>query len=159
MIAYLDSGSKNSKRITFIHDRRLLKWIYAYKKQTYSNRWPKERTQINNYWPITSLPKMWKITNGTNKRTDLRLTRLFPRGTERIQSHRRASTHWSIHPHWEQDEMEKSCYRLDWQQKCIWYGPTKLDKKLPQNVQQTVRNFIEKIMKIRRVKLIAERKS
>ena len=51
------------------------------------------------------------------------------------QRHRRTTLHWSAHPQREQDETEKSTYGLDWLQKGIWYGPAKLDNKLPQNVQ------------------------
>ena len=45
--------------------------------------------------------------------------------------------------------MKKSIYGLDWLQKGIWYGPAKLDNKLPQNLQKSdeVINFIEKTMK------------
>ena len=50
---------------------RLSKWIDAYKKQTYTNRWqkkdhlnlkrPSKRNRPNNYRPTTCLPMMWKI--------------------------------------------------------------------------------------------------
>ena len=81
-------------------------------------------------------------SNCTNKERDLRLAktpRIVPRGIERmrkkVQRHRRATLHWSTYPQWEKDETEKSSYGLDWQQKGKWYDPTKLDNKLPQNVQ------------------------
>ena len=52
-------------------------------------------------------------------------------------------------------------YGLDWQQKGIWYGPTKLDNKLSRNVQisEEVINFIEKTMKTWWVELTAGGKS
>ena len=79
-------------------------------------------------------PKMWKIlTAQINK------LRIVLWGTERmsqrIQRHERTTLHWSAHSQREQDEMEKSSYGLDWQQKGIWYGPTKLNNKLFQNVE------------------------
>ena len=80
--------------------------------------------------------------NSTNKGTDLLLAnepRIVLRWTERmpqrIQRHRRAPLHRSAHRQREQDQTEKSSSGLDWQQKGIWYGPAKLDNKLPQNVQ------------------------
>ena len=51
---------------------------------------------------------------------------------QRIQ---RITLHRSTHPKWEQDKREKSSYSLDWLQKGIWYGSTKLDNTLSQNVQ------------------------
>ena len=76
-------------------------------------------------------------TNSTNKEKDLLLankSRIVPWRTEgmpqRIQMHSR-----STHPKWEQDKTEKSSYGLDWLQKSIWYGSTKLDNTLSQNVQ------------------------
>ena len=70
---------------------------------------------------------------------DIFVVFFFSWGTERIpqriQRYKRATLHWSTHPQRDQDETEKSSYRLDWLQKGIWYGPTKLDKSLPQNVQ------------------------
>ena len=54
---------------------------------------------------------------------------------QRIQKHSRITLHRSTHPKWEQDKTEKSSYGLDWKQKGIWYGPTKLDTTLSQNVQ------------------------
>ena len=54
---------------------------------------------------------------------------------QRIQRHSRITLHRSTHPKWEQDKTEKSSYGLDWLQKGIWYGPTKLDNTLSQNVQ------------------------
>ena len=66
----------------------------------------------------------------------------------------RVTLHWSEYPQREQDETQKSRYGLDWLQKGVWYGPTKLDKKLPQNVQNQT-----KTMKTWRVELKAGEKS
>ena len=80
--------------------------------------------------------------NSTNKGKDLLLAnklRIFIWRTEwmpqRIQSQSRITLHRSTHRKWEQDKTEKSSYGLDWLQKGIWYGPTKLDTTLYQNVQ------------------------
>ena len=54
---------------------------------------------------------------------------------QRIQRHSRITLHRSTHFKWEQDKTEKSNYGLDWIQKGIWYGPTKLDTTLSKNVQ------------------------
>ena len=85
---------------------------------------------------------MWKNINSTNKRRDLLLTKkpqIIPWRTERtqqrIERHRRATVHRSALPRRVKDPTEKSSYGLGWLQKRIWYGPTKLDNKLPQNVQ------------------------
>ena len=101
--------------------------------------------------------------NSTNKGRDLLLTnkpQFILWGTERmlqrIQRHSRVTLHRSAHLKWEQDQTEKSRYGLDWLQKGIWYGSTKLDYKLPQNVQSDeVINFIKKTMKTWRVELTA----
>ena len=79
--------------------------------------------------------------NSTNKRRDLLLASkpcTVPWGAERmpqrIQRHSRITLHRSTHPKWEQYQTEKSSYGLDCLQKGL-YGSTKLDDKLPQNVQ------------------------
>ena len=81
-------------------------------------------------------------TNSTNKGKDILLAnkpRIVPWRTERmsqrIQRHSRITLRTSTHPKWEQDKTEKSSYGLDRLQKGIWYGPTKLDNTLSQNVQ------------------------
>ena len=80
--------------------------------------------------------------NSTNKERDLLLSnkpRIVPWGIERmpqrIQRYSRVTLHRSAHLKREQDQTEKSSYGLDWLQKGMWYGFTKLDNKLPQNVQ------------------------
>ena len=81
-------------------------------------------------------------TNCTNKVKDLQLAnkpQIFPWRTERmlqrIQSHGRITLHRSTHPKWEQDKTEKSSSGLCLLQKGIWYGSTKLDNTLSQNMQ------------------------
>ena len=67
---------------------------------------------------------------------------LFPekqKDLQKIQKHKKTILHRSVHLQREQDVIEKSRYGLDWLQKGIWYGPTKLDYNLPQNVQN-IRN-------------------
>ena len=94
-------------------------------------------TTPNNYRPITCLPMMWKILTAQIREEIYDLptsSRLFTRGTESMPWNR-ATLHWSTHLQREQDEMEKSSYSLDWLQKGIWYGLTKLDNKLSSNVQ------------------------
>ena len=44
------------------------------------------------------------------------------------------STYRSTHLQWELNGTEKSCYDLDWLQKGLRYGPSKLDIVLSQNV-------------------------
>ena len=61
--------------------------------------------------------------------------RIIPRGTERMpQGHQRNSRvtiHWSTYSQGQQNETGKSSYGVDRLQKSIWYGPTKLDNRLP----------------------------
>ena len=84
-----------------------------------------------------------KNTTGTNKGRDLWLSNkpgiVVPRRTDRmlqrIQRHRRATLHWSVHRQRKQEGTEKFSYSLDWQQKDIRYHPAKLDNKLLSNVQ------------------------
>ena len=81
--------------------------------------------------------------NSTNKGRDLLLAnkpQIVPWASERmlqrVQRHSRVTLHRSAHRKWEQDQMEKSSYGLDWLQKAQWYSSAKLDNnKLPQNVQ------------------------
>ena len=65
--------------------------------------------------------------------------RIVPWGTERmlqrIQKHRRVTSHRSAHPKRDREQTEKSSYDRDWLRKVLWYGPAKLHDKLPQNVQ------------------------
>ena len=74
---------------------------------------------------------------------------------QKLQRNNRDALHRSIDLKWERDQTEKSIYGLDWLQKDIWYGSTKLDNKPPQNVQNFSQIFLEKTMKTWRVGLIA----
>ena len=51
------------------------------------------------------------------------------------QRYGRATIYWSAHPQEEQDKTEKPSYGLDWLQKGIWYGPTKLDNRHVHDIQ------------------------
>ena len=99
---------------------------------------PSKGNAPNNYRPITCLPIMWKISTAQIRpgivpwRTE--------RMSQRIQRQSRVTLHRSTHPKWKQEQTEKSSYGLDRLQKGIWYGSTKLDNKLSQNVQNITRN-------------------
>ena len=54
---------------------------------------------------------------------------------QKIKRYCRITLHRSTHPKWEQDKTEKSSYGLDWLQKGICYGSSKLDNTLFQNGQ------------------------
>ena len=80
--------------------------------------------------------------NSTNTERDLLLAnkpQIVPwrtkRMPQRIKRHSGITLHRSAHPKWEQNLTGKSNYGLDWLQKGIWYGPSKLDTTLSQNVQ------------------------
>ena len=116
-------------------------WMDDQRKDHIDPKIPTKGTVSNNCRPITCLPMMWKILTA-QIRGELLLAdklQIVPWGKERmpqrIQRHRRATLHWSAQLQREQDETEKSSYGLDWQQKDIWYSPTKLDNKLPKNGQ------------------------
>ena len=122
--------------------RRVSTWMEDQRKDYINPKGPKQRNcskplQTNNL-PTNDVEN----TNSTNKRKDLLLAnkpRIVPWRTERmpqrIQTHSRIALHRSTHPKWEQDKTEKYSYGPDWLKKGIWYGPTKLDNTLPQNVQ------------------------
>ena len=117
-------------------------WLDDQRKDYINPKRPKQRNcskqlQTDNL-PLNDVEN----TNSTNKGKDLLLAnkpRIVPWRTERmpqrIQRHSRITLHRSIHPKWKQDKTEKSSYGLDWLQKGIWYGSTKLDTTLSQNVQ------------------------
>ena len=103
--------------------------------------------------------------NTTNKGRNLLLAnkpRIVPWRTERmlqrIQRHNRITLHRSTHSKWEQNQTEKSCYGLDWQQKkaydmvphCWIINSPKMYK-----ISDEVINFIDKTMKTWRVELTA----
>ena len=103
---------------------------------------PKQRNRAKQLQTHNLLTDDVENINSANKGRDLLLTnklRIVPWGRERmlqrIQRHSRVTLLRSTHPKQEQDQTEKSSYGLDWLQKGIWYASTKLDDKLPQNVQ------------------------
>ena len=99
---------------------------------------------------------MWKILSAQIREkfyfslTNRRRTERMP---QRIKRHSRITLYRSIHPKWELGKTEKSTCSLDWPRKGIWYGSTKLDYTLSQNVQNEVINVIKKIMQTWRVEL------
>ena len=141
------------KKFTSVHSRLALEMnrclqgvqvpdLMTKGKTTLIQKDPSKGTAPNDYRPITCLPMMQKILTAQIRGKDLLLAykpRIVPWRTERmpqrIQRHSRITLHRSTHPKWEQDKTEKFSYGLDWQQKGIWYGPTKLDNTLSQNVQ------------------------
>ena len=140
-----------------IHGFWFKKWTDAYQKHTYLNGWQKERPDWSKKTLKRNRPKQLHThnvptydvenINCTNKRRDLLLAnklRIVLWGTEKmpqmIQRHSRDTLNWLAHPQRKQDETQKSSYGMDWQHKGIWYGPTKLDNKLSQNVQNIRRS-------------------
>ena len=95
-----------------------------------------KQLQTHNLPPdnVENINSTSKEKKSTNK------PRVAPRGEEkmpqRIQRHSRVTLHRSAHPKLDQDQTEKSSYGLDWQQKGIWYGPTKVDKKMHSRIQK-----------------------
>ena len=99
---------------------------------------PSKVTAPNNYRPITYLPMMWKIlTTQIRKEIYYSLTSrgLFP---EEQKGYRKGSRSTTELLYMAQHILKKSKtrrkkprYVLDWQQKGIWYGPAKLDNKMP----------------------------
>ena len=97
---------------------------------------------VNSYRPITCLPIRWNILTaqiGVKFYYLLTSHGLFPDEQKGCRKGSRGTAELlnieSTHPKWEQDKTEKSSYDLDWQQKGIWYGLTRLDTTLSQNVQ------------------------
>ena len=78
---------------------------------------------------------------------------------QRIQRLRRVTLHRSTHPQRKQEKTwaEKSSYSLGRLQKRMWYGPAKLDNKLPQNIQNIrwSHKLYRETMKSWKVELIA----
>ena len=117
-------------------------WIKDQRKDCINPKGPKRRN-CSKQLQTDNLPTNdVKNTNSTNKGKELLLVnklRIVPWRTERmlqrIPRHSRITLHRSTHPKWEQDNMEKSSYGLDWLHNGIWYGPKKQDTSLSQNVQ------------------------
>ena len=140
--------------------RRTSTWLDDQWKDYINPKGPKQR-DCSKQLQTDKLPTNdVENANNKNKRKDLLLTykpRIVPWKTERmpqrIQRRSRIILHRPTHPKWEQDKTEKSSYGLDWLQKCIWYGSTRLDNTLSQNIQNIFNNFIEKTMQTWRVEL------
>ena len=137
------------KKFTSIHDRLALEMsrclqgaqvpVWMTKgNNTLIQKEPSLGTAPNNYRPITCLPMTWKILRvQIREKIYYSLTSRWRTETmlQRILRHSRITLHRSAHPKWEQDQTEISSHGLDWLEKGIRYGPTKLDIQLPQNVQ------------------------
>ena len=136
------SSRQTSTRNKQMHTRSTRTRMYDRRKDHIDTKGPKQKNrpkQLQTHNPPTDHVEN---INSSNKGRDLLLAKdlwIVPRGAEtmpqRIQRHSRVTLHRSTHPKWEQDEIEKSSYGLDWLQKGIWYGSAKLDNKQPQNVQ------------------------
>ena len=117
-------------------------WLDDQRKDYINPKGPKQRN-CSKQLQTDNLPTNdVENTNNTNKGNYLLIAnklQIVPwrteRMTQRIQRLSRITQHRSTHPKWEQDTTEKSSYGLDWLQKGIWYGSTKLDNTLSQNVQ------------------------
>ena len=120
--------------------RNTCTWMDDQRKYHFFQKDPLNGT-TNNYRPITCLPMMGKILMAQIKEEiyySLKSRRLFhkkQKGCRKRSWDRKATLHWSTHPQREQDGTEKSSYGLGLTSKTIWYGPTKLNNKLHQNVQ------------------------
>ena len=122
--------------------RRASTRVNDQRKNYINPKGPKQKSFSKQLQTDNLPPNYVENTNSTNKRKDLLLAnkpQIVPWRTERmpqrIQRHSRITLNRSTHPKWEQDKTEKSSYGLDWLQKGIWYGPTKLYNTLSQNVQ------------------------
>ena len=143
------SGSRNSPhsrqtsaRNEQIPTRRASTWLNDQRKDYINPKGSKQRNYFKQLQTDNGPTNGVENTNSTNQGKDLLLAKkpgIVPRRTERmpqkIQRHSRITLHRSTHPKREPDKTEKSRYGLDWLQKGIWYGSTKLDNTLSQNVQ------------------------
>ena len=113
----------------------VLEWMTKGK----TTRDPSKGTALNNYWPITCLPMMWKILTAQIREeiyNSLASRGLFPEEQKGCCKVSRGTVELLyIDPKREQDQMEKSSYGLHWLQKGRWYGPAKVNNKLSLNVQ------------------------
>ena len=122
--------------------RRTSTWLDDQRKDYIDSKGPKQRNRSKQLQTDNLPTNDVENTKSTNKGKDLLLANKLrivhwriERIPQRIQRHSRITLQRSTHPKWEQDKTEKSSYDQDWLQKGIWYGSTKLDNKLPQNVQ------------------------
>ena len=88
-----------------------------------------------------------KNIHSTNEGRDILLANMpwiVPWRTERmpqrIQRHGRGTLHGSTYPKWKQEQTKESSHGLERLQKGIWYGSSKLDNKLSQNIQNITRS-------------------
>ena len=132
------SSTSNEQMLT----RCTSTWMDDQRKDYINPKGPKQRNCSKQLQTHNLPTNDVENTNSTNKGKDLLLAnkpRIAPwrpeRMLQRTQRHSRITLHRSTHPKWEQVKMEKSSYGLDRLRKVIWYGPTKLDTTLSQNVQ------------------------
>ena len=123
--------------------RRASTWLDDQRKDYINLKGPAP----NNYRPIACLPMMCEILTAQIRENiyySLTSRGRTAWGTERIpqriQRHSRITLHRSTNPKWEQDKTEKPSYGLDWLERGIWYGSTKLDNTLSQNVQNIAKS-------------------
>ena len=100
---------------------------------------PNKETAQNNYRPITCLPMMWKILTAQIRGKiyySLTSRGLFPdeqKGCDK--GYRGTGELLYIDQHISKNQTENVAMAWSEYKKVIWYGSTKLDNKLPQNVQ------------------------
>ena len=111
-------------------------------KTTLIQKDPSKGTAPNNYRPITCRPMMWKILKAQIRENiyySLTSRELFPdeqKGCRKASSGTAELLYIDQHILNESKTRRKNkSYSLDWLQKGIWYGSTKLDNTLSQNVQ------------------------
>ena len=141
------------KKFTSIHGRLVLEmnrclqgaqepeWMIK-GKTTLIQKDPSKGTAPNNYRPITCLTMMWKILTAQIRVKiyySLRSCGLFTDEQKACHKGSRGTSELLyIDQHIlneSKTRRKKSTSGLDWLQKSIWYGPTKLDTTLSQNVQ------------------------
>ena len=103
-----------------------------------------ERNRSNQLLTYYVITYDLKNTNSTNQGEDLLFVnkpRVVPSGTGGIpqedQRKRRATIYWSAHPQGEPNEVQNLIYGINWWQKDIYYGSTKLDNRQSLTVQDT----------------------
>ena len=132
------NSRQTSSRNEQMPTRRTCTWLDNQRKDDINPKGPKQRNCSKQLHADNLPTNDVENTDSTNKGKDLLLAnkmRLVPWWTKRIQRHSIITLLRSTHRKWEQDKTEKSSYGLDWLQKGVWYGSTKLDNTLSQNVQ------------------------
>ena len=153
MMEYMVSGSRNSPPFTTeLEMNRYLQGVHVSESINNRKTTSIQKDPIKGTAPLKlqthNLPTdAVKNINSKNKGRDFQLANKpqvvtwgRERMLQRIQRYRIVTLHWSTYPKREQDQTEKSSYGLDWLQTCMWYGSTKLDKKLPQIIQNIRRS-------------------